>query len=94
MGEAPLSLTFLCQGFAFAIPQFIARAQSPKLAASLDAAQKISQNPVVTVKDFSLDTVNCMVEFFKSGCYEVDRRKFPSVLQAGMNSLIVVRGEG
>ncbi|KAF5559600.1 hypothetical protein FPHYL_7049 [Fusarium phyllophilum] len=82
MGEAPLSLTFLCQGFAFAIPQSIARAQSPKLAASLDAAQEISQNPVVTVKDFSLDTVNCMVEFFKSGCYEVDRRNFPSVLQA------------
>ncbi|KLO82750.1 uncharacterized protein LW93_9954 [Fusarium fujikuroi] len=82
MGEASLSLTFLCQGFAFAIPQSIARAQSPKLAASLDAAQEISQNPVVTVKDFSLDTVNCMVEFFKSGCYEVDRRNFPSVLQA------------
>ncbi|KAF4475716.1 2-haloalkanoic acid dehalogenase [Fusarium agapanthi] len=82
MGEAPLSLTFLCQGFAFAIPQSIARAQSPKLAASLDAAQKISQNPVVTVKDFSLDTVNCMVEFFKSGCYEVDRRNFSSGLQA------------
>ncbi|KAF5980383.1 2-haloalkanoic acid dehalogenase [Fusarium bulbicola] len=41
MGEAPLSLTFLCQGFAFAIPQSIARAQSPKLAASLDAAQKV-----------------------------------------------------
>ncbi|KAF5602256.1 2-haloalkanoic acid dehalogenase [Fusarium pseudocircinatum] len=82
MGEAPLSLTFLCQGFAFAIPQSIARAQSPKLAASLDAAQEISQNPVVTVKDFSLDTVNCMVEFFKSGCYEVDQRNFPSVLQA------------
>ncbi|KAF5625422.1 uncharacterized protein FTJAE_9999 [Fusarium tjaetaba] len=81
MGEAPLSLTFLCQGFAFAIPQSIARAQSPKLAASLDAAQEISQNPVVTVKDFSLDTVNCMVEFFKSGCYEVDRRNLPSVLQ-------------
>ncbi|KAF5609906.1 2-haloalkanoic acid dehalogenase [Fusarium subglutinans] len=83
MGEAPLSLTFLCQGFAFAIPQSIARVQSPKLAASLDAAQKISQNPVITVKDFSLDTVNCMVEFFKSGCYEVDRRNLPSVLQAG-----------
>ncbi|KAF5553823.1 2-haloalkanoic acid dehalogenase [Fusarium mexicanum] len=83
MGEAPLSLTFLCQGFAFAIPQSIARAQSSKLAASLDAAQKISQNPVITVKDFSLDTVNCMVEFFKSGCYEVDRRNLPSVLQAG-----------
>ncbi|KAG5744127.1 hypothetical protein H9Q69_010032 [Fusarium xylarioides] len=82
MGEAPLSLTFLCQGFAFAIPQSIARAQSPKLAASLDAAQEISQNPVVTVKDFTLDTVNCMVEFFKSGCYEVDRRNLPSVLQA------------
>ncbi|KAG4285831.1 hypothetical protein FPRO06_07091 [Fusarium proliferatum] len=82
MGEASLSLTFLCQGFAFAIPQSIARAQSPKLAASLDAAQEISQNPVVTVKDFSLDTVNCMVEFFKSGSYEVDRRNFPSVLQA------------
>ncbi|KAL5609459.1 hypothetical protein FOVSG1_004140 [Fusarium oxysporum f. sp. vasinfectum] len=82
MGAAPLSLTFLCQGFAFSIPQSIARAQSPKLAASLDAAQKISQNPVVTVKEFSLDTVNCMVEFFKSGCYEVDRRNFPSVLQA------------
>ncbi|KAK2483279.1 hypothetical protein H9L39_05071 [Fusarium oxysporum f. sp. albedinis] len=58
MGAAPLSLTFLCQGFAFSIPQSIARAQSPKLAASLDAAQKISQNPVVTVKEFSLDTVN------------------------------------
>ncbi|SCV52802.1 uncharacterized protein FFB14_12800 [Fusarium fujikuroi] len=72
----------LSEGFAFAIPQSIARAQSPKLAASLDAAQEISQNPVVTVKDFSLDTVNCMVEFFKSGCYEVDRRNFPSVLQA------------
>ncbi|KAF5251859.1 hypothetical protein FANTH_3041 [Fusarium anthophilum] len=83
MGEAPLSVTFLCQGFAFAIPQSIARAQSPKLTASLDAAQKISQNPVITVKDFSLDTVNCMVEFFKSGCYEVDRRNLPSVLQAG-----------
>ncbi|RKL15151.1 hypothetical protein BFJ68_g5789 [Fusarium oxysporum] len=82
MGAAPLSLTFLCQGFAFSIPQSIARAQSPKLAASLDAAQKISQNPVVTVKEFSLDTVNCMVEFFKSGCYEVDRRNFPSALQA------------
>ncbi|CZR38352.1 uncharacterized protein FPRO_06457 [Fusarium proliferatum ET1] len=82
MGEASLSLTFLCQGFAFAIPQSIARAQSPKLAASLDAAQEISQNPVITIKDFSLDTVNCMVEFFKSGCYEVDRRNFPSVLQA------------
>ncbi|KAF5580150.1 hypothetical protein FPANT_9425 [Fusarium pseudoanthophilum] len=82
MGEAPLSLTFLCQGFAFVIPQSIARAQSPKLAASLDAAQEISQNPVVTVKDFSLDTVNCMVEFFKSGCYEVDQRNFLSVLQA------------
>ncbi|RKL51123.1 hypothetical protein BFJ72_g576 [Fusarium proliferatum] len=82
MGEASLSLTFLCQGFAFAIPQSIARAQSPKLAASLDAAQEISQNPVVTVKDFSLDTVNCMVEFFKSGSYEVDRRNFPCVLQA------------
>ncbi|KAF5668533.1 hypothetical protein FDENT_11805 [Fusarium denticulatum] len=82
MGEAPLSLTFLCQGFAFAIPQSIARAQSPKLAASLDAAQEISQNPVVTVEDFSLDTVNCMVEFFKSGCYAVDQRNFPSVLQA------------
>ncbi|EMT66948.1 hypothetical protein FOC4_g10003486 [Fusarium odoratissimum] len=86
MGAAPLSLTFLCQGFAFSIPQSIARAQSPKLAASLDAAQTdalwISQNPVVTVKEFSLDTVNCMVEFFKSGCYEVDRRNFPSVMQA------------
>ncbi|KAF4947402.1 hypothetical protein FGADI_10473 [Fusarium gaditjirri] len=83
MGAAPLSLTFLCQGFAFSISQSTARAQSPKLAASLDAAQKISQNPVITVKDFSLDTVNCMVEFFKTGCYEVDRRNFPSVLQAG-----------
>ncbi|KAG9501529.1 hypothetical protein J7337_007218 [Fusarium musae] len=82
MGEAPLALTFLCQGFAFAIPQSIARAQSPKLTASLDAAQEMSQNPVVTVKDFSLDTVNCMVEFFKSGCYEVDQRNLPSVLQA------------
>ncbi|KAF5625695.1 2-haloacid dehalogenase [Fusarium sp. NRRL 52700] len=86
MGDAPLSLTFLCQGFAFAIPQSIARAQSPKLAASLDAAQKISQNPVITVKEFSLDTVNCMVEFFKSGSYEVDSRNFPSVLQAAGGS--------
>ncbi|KAH7253523.1 HAD-like domain-containing protein [Fusarium redolens] len=76
------SIIFLCKDFAFSVLQSAARAQSPKLAASLDAANNPSQNPVVTVKEFSLDTVNCMVEFFKTGCYEVDRRNFPCVLQA------------
>ncbi|KAF4342111.1 hypothetical protein FBEOM_3952 [Fusarium beomiforme] len=76
------SLTFLCQGYEFTIPQSVVRAKSPKLSASLDAAQTKSPNPSITVKGFTLDAVNCMVEYFKTEWYEIDRRNFSSVLQA------------
>ncbi|QPC73041.1 hypothetical protein HYE68_003793 [Fusarium pseudograminearum] len=77
------TVSLLCDGFAFAIPESTAKRESPVLSKAIENLPE-AQMRVIPVTEFDLDAVNCFVEFLNTGQYEVNQSLFPSVVKAGI----------
>ncbi|KAM0236956.1 hypothetical protein ACHAP5_009246 [Fusarium lateritium] len=73
--DLPL-LTFAGKDFEISVPESVARAHSPVLAAALKNATTIS------VTEFDFPTVQCLVQYLNTGNYGVNAGNFPSVKSA------------
>jgi hypothetical protein len=77
--QNPPLLTFAGQDFEISVPSSVAKAHSPVLAAALT-----TKNPaIISVTEFEFATVQCLVQYLKTGTYGVDAGNFPSVISAG-----------